>query len=373
MSTRSRRRRPPDARVQTLIGATGALVAGACSRWLLADATFPALVVIAVVAFVVLRTAPNASLSIIATCTMIPAVAARLLDLTAENLALGMIAGLLATLLVAGPLAIAAMFRQRRAFRRRGWELAALEARTRSSAVQAALQRERMSLTAEMHDGLGHRLTIITVRLGRLSLSPTLAPADRDAVAELRQASAAGRRAAAFQRLRPRRAAPSRSRAGRVTRRRPLTERVHGDAHPAQGRPADDAGVGDRRPGPCPRRRGRGSGQPGGGDTDRHRGARRDSGRGGGRRPGYPALTSTLSVMSPADFAQIKSGDSREAVEPALPSFELLDAPRDRFPPRSGEECRYYESGISFFERRDVHVVCLDRAHVTRTGTVPAP
>ncbi|MFI6517581.1 hypothetical protein ACIBF1_18645 [Spirillospora sp. NPDC050679] len=73
---------------------------------------------------------------ILATCTMISAIAARLLDATAENLALGMIAGLLATLLVAGPLTIAAMFRQRRAFQRRGWELAALEARTRSSAVK---------------------------------------------------------------------------------------------------------------------------------------------------------------------------------------------------------------------------------------------
>jgi hypothetical protein len=53
--------------------------------------------------------------------------------------------------------------------------------------------------------------------------------------------------------------------------------------------------------------------------------------------------------------------------------LELLDGPRDRFPPRSGEKCRYYESEVSFFERRDVHVICTDRIHLTRTGTVPAP
>src|SRR5690606_13387081 len=190
MSSQSRNRRAQGARTRTVIGAIVAVAAGLSSRWLLVDAPLLALAVIAVGAVVLILAAPRVRLLVIVTCVMVSAIVAQLPGFTIEGLAVGTVAGLLTSLLLAGPLAVAAALRQRRDFLHRGWRLAAMEADRRSSDIQAVLQRERMSLAAEMHDGLGHSLTLIAVRLGQLSLNPTLAPADRAAVAELRQASA---------------------------------------------------------------------------------------------------------------------------------------------------------------------------------------
>ncbi|WP_197513278.1 hypothetical protein [Tessaracoccus coleopterorum] len=56
-----------------------------------------------------------------------------------------------------------------------------------------------------------------------------------------------------------------------------------------------------------------------------------------------------------------------------MAALEMLDPPRDEFPPRPDETCHYYEAEISFFERVDVHVVCFASDQVSRIGTVPAP
>src|SRR5699024_6871993 len=87
----------------------------------------------------------------------------------------------------------------------------------------------------------------------------------------------------------------------------------------------------------------------------------------------YFVLANTLSVMTTAQFADISVGDTQETVERSLPALEMLDPPRDEFPPRPAETCHYYEAEISFFERVDVHVVCFASDQVSRIGTFPAP
>ncbi|MFB6944873.1 sensor histidine kinase [Streptomyces sp. NPDC056237] len=76
----------------------------------------------------------------------------------------------------------------RRALVSGGWRLArTLEEQQRFVAEQARL-RERTRIAADMHDSLGHVLSLIALRAGALELSPTLSDQDRDDVAELRQA-----------------------------------------------------------------------------------------------------------------------------------------------------------------------------------------
>ncbi len=477
MSTEPKRDRTGNARISALIGVIASLSAGVASRWLLVDSPVPALMIIVVSSTVLLAAARRVPLPLVVACTMVAAVVAQIPGFTAESFALGMISGLLAALCLSGPIAIAAMLRRQQAFRRRGWELAALEARTRSSDIQAALQRERLSLTAEMHDGVGHRLTLIAVRLGQLSLNPALAPADRAAVEELRQASAeaaeelglAVRLLSYADPAAARPAAPTpadaveaaRAAGIRVTADLPgdLQEHVSPEVRTALSRfvqealtnaakhaPGETVGIVIRRSDSTVVAEARNRSCASAGDDPsssggfglvglRHRAsvlggtldvdrstdsftltlslpssarpstplpetmeesrilaaesvAAEDSAQ--ARRTaillpaailggvllvatGYLVVTTFFSVMPSAAFAEIEQGDDRSSVEPALPRLELLDAPRDRFPARSGEECRYYESEVSFFERRDVHVICFDGERVARTGTVPAP
>lgn len=476
MSTQSRNRRAQGARTRTVIGAIVAVAAGLSSRWLLVDAPLLALAVIAVGAVVLILAAPRVRLLVIVTCVMVSAIIAQLPGFTIEGLAVGTVAGLLTSLLLAGPLAVAAALRQRRDFLHRGWRLAAMEADRRSSDIQAVLQRERMSLAAEMHDGLGHSLTLIAVRLGQLSLNPTLAPSDRAAVAELRQASAeaAEELGIAVRLLRdPGVVAPAptaraimdsiesaRSVGIPVTIELPedLSGTLSAEAQTAVARLIQESLTNAAKHAPgeeinitirvtdstmvakvsnaVTAQAEAGSPSSGGFGLIgiRHRAAvlggtlevRRSpdvfalklmlptdakpltsssatdaeyivaaeseaaQGRAKATRIaialpaailgavlvvtiGYLTVATMFSVMSPPQFAEIQPGDSRAEVELSLPPFELLDAPRDQFPPRSGEQCRYYESDVSFFNRRDVHVICFDDDVVTRTGVVPAP
>ncbi|MFJ4879566.1 sensor histidine kinase [Streptomyces sp. NPDC088745] len=80
--------------------------------------------------------------------------------------------------------------RARAALVRDGWDRArALEERQRAVAEQARL-RERNRIAADMHDSLGHQLSLVALRAGALELSPTLTGADRADLAELRAAVA---------------------------------------------------------------------------------------------------------------------------------------------------------------------------------------
>ncbi|MGW3085553.1 sensor histidine kinase [Streptomyces sp. NPDC001108] len=74
----------------------------------------------------------------------------------------------------------------RRALVSDGWRLARnLEERQRFVAEQARL-RERTRIAADMHDSLGHVLSLIALRAGALELSPDLTDRDRADAAELR-------------------------------------------------------------------------------------------------------------------------------------------------------------------------------------------
>ena len=84
-------------------------------------------------------------------------------------------------------------------------------------------------------------------------------------------------------------------------------------------------------------------------------------------------LATPLPLMTPPRFADTPPPDPQETVERSLPALEMLDPPRDEFPPRPDETCHYYEAEISFFERVDVHFVCFASDQVSRIGTVPAP
>ncbi|GHI83519.1 sensor histidine kinase [Streptomyces xanthophaeus] len=71
---------------------------------------------------------------------------------------------------------------------RDGWQRARdLEERQRSVAEEARL-RERTRIAADMHDSLGHELSLVALRAGALELSPTLTEQDRADLAELRAA-----------------------------------------------------------------------------------------------------------------------------------------------------------------------------------------
>ncbi|MGW5360673.1 sensor histidine kinase [Actinopolymorpha pittospori] len=68
----------------------------------------------------------------------------------------------------------------------RGWELARALKAERGSALAAAVAKERSVLAGEVHDRLGHRLNLATVRLGGLWLDRELTARQREAIEEVR-------------------------------------------------------------------------------------------------------------------------------------------------------------------------------------------
>lgn len=88
---------------------------------------------------------------------------------------------------VALPVGLLALALGRRRHRRQGWELARSLAREERSRTEAALVRERSAMAGEIHDTLGHRLTLVSVQLGRLSLDPGLPAEAQQAVEEARR------------------------------------------------------------------------------------------------------------------------------------------------------------------------------------------
>ncbi|WP_329389926.1 histidine kinase [Streptomyces sp. NBC_01351] len=77
-------------------------------------------------------------------------------------------------------------WRGRRELVREGWRLArSLEERQHLVAERARLT-ERADIAADMHDSLGHALSLVALRAGALELSPDLTDSDRADLAELR-------------------------------------------------------------------------------------------------------------------------------------------------------------------------------------------
>ncbi|MBO8196578.1 sensor histidine kinase, partial [Streptomyces oryzae] len=71
-----------------------------------------------------------------------------------------------------------------------GWELAARMEREQQLVAERTRLRERSRIAGDMHDSLGHDLSLIAVRAAALQVSPGVDDAARASAAELRQAAA---------------------------------------------------------------------------------------------------------------------------------------------------------------------------------------
>ncbi|MFD4654060.1 sensor histidine kinase [Kitasatospora sp. NPDC058444] len=90
-----------------------------------------------------------------------------------------------------GPWLLGRFWRQSQELVRAGWERAErLEREQRLVAEQARL-RERARIAQDMHDALGHDLSLIALRAGALKLAPDLAQPHREAAQEIRAGAAA--------------------------------------------------------------------------------------------------------------------------------------------------------------------------------------
>lgn len=74
---------------------------------------------------------------------------------------------------------------------RTGWRLADRLEREQRAVADRARLRERARIAGDMHDSLGHDLTLLAVRAGALELDPGLDARQQAAVRELREAAAA--------------------------------------------------------------------------------------------------------------------------------------------------------------------------------------
>ena len=89
---------------------------------------------------------------------------------------------------------------------------------------------------------------------------------------------------------------------------------------------------------------------------------------------GYFTFATISSVLTPEEFATIEVGQPREEVEEFLPAVEMLEPPTDRLDPPAAPDadCRYYESEVSFFDRRDVYRICFADGAVASADVIPA-
>jgi signal transduction histidine kinase len=81
--------------------------------------------------------------------------------------------------------------RQQAELVRTGWELAERLEREHELAGDRARLRERSRIARDMHDSLGHELSMIALRAATLQVSPDVGERGRQAAAELRRAAAA--------------------------------------------------------------------------------------------------------------------------------------------------------------------------------------
>lgn len=108
-----------------------------------------------------------------------------------QSLTLGVVHGLLLALALLVPVLVSDVARRRRAHTRRGWDVATAEARAHQARLEQALTQERAEMAREMHDTLGHRLTLIAMRAGRLSLDTGLPQEAREELHGIRRDAAA--------------------------------------------------------------------------------------------------------------------------------------------------------------------------------------
>ncbi|MET8539745.1 histidine kinase [Kitasatospora sp. NPDC004799] len=90
-----------------------------------------------------------------------------------------------------GPWLLGRFWRQSQELVRAGWERAERLEREQQLVAEQARLRERARIAQDMHDALGHDLSLIALRAGALKLAPDLAAPHREAVQEIRAGAAA--------------------------------------------------------------------------------------------------------------------------------------------------------------------------------------
>ncbi|WP_344333850.1 histidine kinase, partial [Kitasatospora putterlickiae] len=90
-----------------------------------------------------------------------------------------------------GPWMVGRFWRQSQELVRAGWERAERAEREQRLVAEQARLRERARIAQDMHDALGHDLSLIALRAGALKLAPDLAPPHRETAQEIRAGAAA--------------------------------------------------------------------------------------------------------------------------------------------------------------------------------------
>ncbi|MEV0107899.1 histidine kinase [Nocardia sp. NPDC050799] len=78
-----------------------------------------------------------------------------------------------------------------RALTRAGWDRAAQAQRAKAMVAEQARLRERLLIAQDMHDGLGHELSLIALSAGALQMADDLSAEHRDSARRLRERTAA--------------------------------------------------------------------------------------------------------------------------------------------------------------------------------------
>lgn len=174
------------------LGALVGIALGAASIWAAGNGLLLAATII-IVGFVAALWKPPFRLIMMTTTTaLLTAMVCRAIaESSWAGALLGLVDGAIYTLCLIVPILIIAAVRGRRSYLQRGWDLAIAEAREQDARVSEAVVRERDAMASEIHDGLGHRITLIAVQAARLSLDDTLSAGARTELESIRANAAA--------------------------------------------------------------------------------------------------------------------------------------------------------------------------------------
>ncbi|WP_461019599.1 histidine kinase [Streptomyces daliensis] len=286
--------------------------------------------------------------------------------------------------------------RQHRALVAAGWERAERLEREQRAAAERARLRERARIAQDMHDALGHELSLIALRAGALQVAPGLSAEHSASAARLRGAAAE-----ATDRLHEiigvlRDPTEEYGEADREEYGDGAGPRADGGFRveariPADAAGADAAGHGRRparadapptvpvlvpvraahAPRPEERRWGHGQSAAAHQYARQRRAVRRAvalsvSGAGAVAAVvvaavlAWYAYTATHSVLEPAAYERLRLGATETDVRAVLPAREVTDAPTERGPARpQGARCAYYRVSGALFVGVDDYRLCF--------------
>jgi signal transduction histidine kinase len=174
------------------LGALAGIALGAASIWAAGNGLLLAAAIIIVGFAAALWKPPFRLIMMTTTTALLTAMVCRAIaESSWAGALLGLVNGAIYTLCLIVPILIITAVRGRRSYLQRGWDLAIAEAREQDARVSEAVVRERDAMASEIHDGLGHRITLIAVQAARLSLDDTLSAGARTDLEAIRANAAA--------------------------------------------------------------------------------------------------------------------------------------------------------------------------------------